>query len=80
VDLFTAEVDGEIILMSVNRGYYYGLDGTAREIWELLETPLRFDELCRRLESKYTSSKEVIEEDTKRFLTELASETIVLLS
>ena len=32
-----AELDNELVMMSVERGSYYGLDPVGSKIWELLE-------------------------------------------
>ncbi len=38
-DLFSADMDGELVMMSVSRGEYFGLGGVAPRLWALLETP-----------------------------------------
>ena len=35
-DLLSAEFDQETVLMSIDAGAYYGLEGPARSIWEIL--------------------------------------------
>jgi hypothetical protein len=79
-DLLATDVDGEIILMSLERGLYYGLDGTARRIWDLLEVPMKFGDLCSVLEEKYIAPRAVIEADIQKFVTEMFDESIVTLS
>ena len=37
--LVTSNLDGEVVMMSIDNGKYYGLDAIASQIWELLETP-----------------------------------------
>jgi len=34
--LLSAVIDGEVVLMSVEKGRYYALDAIASDIWELL--------------------------------------------
>lgn len=79
-DLLATEVDGEIVLMNLERGNYYGLVGTARHIWDLLEEPRRLGDLCVLLGEKYSGSHAVIEADVTKFVTNMAMETIVTLS
>ena len=79
-DLLATDVDGEMVLMNLERGFYYGLAGTARAIWDMLETPLHLEQLCSLLESKYAGPHEVIEADVRKFVAELSAETIVTLS
>ncbi len=78
--LLATEVDGETVLMHVERGNYYGLARTAHRIWELLETPQTFVALCSQLQSSFAGPAERIEADTRRFLLAMAAESLVLLT
>jgi hypothetical protein len=74
------DVDGETILMHLEHGNYYGLKGTARHIWEMIETPLQFGDLCKRLTEKYASTPERIEQDVAKFLSEMSDEEVITLT
>ena len=52
-NLLSTELDQETVLMSIDAGAYYGLEGPARSIWEMLETPLTFSALVDRLVKEY---------------------------
>ena len=78
--LLATEVDGETVLMHVERGQYYGLARTAHMIWELLATPLTFEQLCALLEQRYAGPPEVIAADSRRFVQKMAEQTLVALS
>lgn len=75
--MLAAEVDGEIVLMSLARGNYYGLAGTARAIWDLLESPRQFNEICKLLAKKYASPEIIIAADVERFLMEMYRESVI---
>lgn len=79
-DLVSTDLDGEIVLMSIERGNYYGLESTARRIWELLDTPVSLATLCATLSREYAAPAEVIESDVRKFVAKMAQETIVTLS
>jgi hypothetical protein len=51
--LLTAEVDGELMAMSVERGTCYGLNAVGTRIWALLAEPRTVDELCAQLLGEY---------------------------
>ena len=51
--LLTAEVDGELMAMSVERGVCYGLNAVGTRIWALIEEPRTIDELCAQLLSEF---------------------------
>jgi hypothetical protein len=57
-ELPSREFDEEVILMSIDAGAYYGMEGSARSIWKLLETPLTFSSLVRELVQEYNVAPE----------------------
>jgi hypothetical protein len=79
-NVLAASVDGEIVLMSIERGSYYGLENTARCIWDLLESPKRLEDLCALIKQKYRDKDGIIDRDVMRFVAEMANEAIVVLT
>lgn len=73
-DLLRAELDGQIVLMSVDSGEYYGLDPVASEIWDLLSEPRTVAGLCRDLEKRYRVEPERCERDVLAFLGDLLAD------
>jgi hypothetical protein len=51
--LLTAEVDGELMAMSVDRGICYGLNTVGTRIWDLIAEPRSIDDLCAQLVDEY---------------------------
>jgi len=76
-NLLSTELDQETVLMSIDAGAYYGLEGPARSIWEILETPLTFSALVDRLVEKYQVSPETCAADLERFLSEMEREGLL---
>ena len=76
-NLLSTELDQETVLMSVDAGAYYGLEGPARSIWEILETPLTFSALVDRLVEEYQVSPETCAADLERFLSEMEREGLL---
>lgn len=75
-----AEVDGEIILMSVANGLYFGLDDIAGDIWRRLAQPIRVDALCAALTVEYEGEPAVIERDVLALLNKLAERGLIDVS
>jgi hypothetical protein len=73
-EVLTSEVDGEVVMMSIEQGTYSGLDGIGSEIWRLLESPLKVSEICDRMVARYDVEKDVCEKDVLAFLNDLASD------
>jgi hypothetical protein len=76
-DLVCAPVDGEIVILSVERGSYFGLDEIGSEIWQRLETPVRVDSLCDVLAETYEAQRATIERDVLALLESLVAEGLV---
>ena len=73
----SAEVDGEVVMMSVEQGSYYGLDEVGSRIWELTGTPSTVDAICDALVVEYQVERSVCERDVIRFLEEMAEQGLV---
>lgn len=70
--------DDELALLGAAQGKYYGLNGTATRIWELLETPSTLDEICATLVSEFEIDRGTCEQETRALLDELVAEALVL--
>lgn len=70
-------IDGEVVMLSLNNGEYYGLDEVGTRIWELLEEPRKYEDLIKDLINEYDIREEVCKEDTKNYLEELYNKKLV---
>jgi len=66
--------------MDVDQGLYFSLKGTARHIWNLLDQPHSYGELCDRLRAHYRAPPGRIEADVTDFVTNLAERKLLTLS
>jgi len=53
LSVLTAEVDGEIVMMSIEQGRYFGLDDIGSDIWKRLDPPCALADLIDRLAVDY---------------------------
>ena len=67
-EVLTSEVDGEVVMMSIEHGTYSGLDAIGSEIWGLLENPRRVSEICDRMMERYDVERGQCEKDVLAFL------------
>jgi hypothetical protein len=79
-DQIAATVDREVVILSVERGSYYGLDEIGSEIWEKLSSPVRVDTLCDLLAVNYDAERGTIERDVLALLERLAAEGLVSIT
>jgi hypothetical protein len=76
-DLVSAPIDGEVVILSVERGTYYGLDAIGTAIWQRLESPVRVDAICGDLAAKYDADRQTIERDVLALLESLLAEGLI---
>lgn len=76
-DIIASEVDGELVLISIQDGKYYGLDAVGSEIWRLLEEPRSVAALVAALQAHFDGDAEAIERETLEFIGKLAAQTLV---
>jgi Coenzyme PQQ synthesis protein D (PqqD) len=74
-----AEVDGEIVIMSIERSRYFGLDHIGSDIWKRIEPPCSFATLIDGLAADYEADRTTIISDVKSLLRRMAKLDIVRL-
>jgi hypothetical protein len=76
-NLVETEIDGEVVMMSLERGNCYGLDNSAARIWKLLEAPMSVAKLCEALSSEYAVDPEDCQAEVLTFLEQLRQENLI---
>jgi hypothetical protein len=77
--VLTAEVDGEIVMMSIDQGLYFGLDDIGTDIWRRIEPPCSFGELVDVLAAGYDADRMTIARDISSLLARMAERGVVRL-
>ncbi|HLH72554.1 MAG TPA: PqqD family protein [Chloroflexota bacterium] len=72
-----AELEGEAVLLNVETGVYFGLNGIATDIWKLFERGASPEEIVHQLVEEYDVEPAVVQEDLDRFLDSLRSHGLV---
>lgn len=76
-----AEMDGETVMMDIDKGTYFALNGTGTHIWAALETPTTVAEIIEALRETYdTSAADELEAEVTAFLNALCSNDLVLVA
>ncbi len=77
--LLANQMDGEIVMMSIANGEYYGLDEVGSRIWELMEKPVSIDNLVEQLMAEFDVDYDGCLRDTQEFLEDLLDKDLVLV-
>jgi hypothetical protein len=78
--VLTAEVEGEIVMMSIERGSYFGLDDIGSDIWKRIEQPCTFATLIDGLAAAYDADRAAIAADVRALLDRMAEQDVVRLA
>lgn len=72
-----SELDGETVMMSIDRGAYYGLGTVGSRVWELLGQPISVGDIAAMLCREFQGDAGVIENDICSFIEKLHREDLI---
>jgi hypothetical protein len=76
-DVVHETVDGEVILIALQTGSYYSLEGAGAEVWAGLEAGRHVDEIASELEARYAAEHGAIRRAVADLVDRLVSEQLV---
>lgn len=76
-DLVAADMDGEVVMMSLERGVYYGLGGVGSRVWALLENPQTLDSLVAAICAEFDTDAQTCAADLRPFLDDMLRNNLV---
>jgi hypothetical protein len=74
-----SDLNGEIAVLHLSAGVYFGIEGVGCEIWKFLQEPRTVAQIVSHLLATYEVSKDVCEEHTLSFLEQLAGPGLILV-
>lgn len=74
-----AEIDQEIVALSIERGTCYGMNPVGSRIWNLIAEPIRICDLCEMLVGAYRVDPAVCERQVLDLLEGLRGEGLVAI-
>lgn len=79
-DVISTDTGGETLMMSIEKGFYYGLNSVGSRVWALLEQNLSVGEICRLVEAEYEIDIVECERAVMAFIEQLAQNDLVSIS
>lgn len=79
-DLVAADIDGDVVMLDVERGEYFGIGGIGPRIWELLDQPTTMAGIVDTICAEYDVDAGTCRADVERFLGELRQADLVRVS
>jgi hypothetical protein len=79
-DIIAAEVGEDLVMVSIEKGFYYGVSDVGREIWGSIEQPKKISQLIEELTATYDVDPELCKQQTMSFLEKLVEENLLKVS
>ncbi|MFA5353228.1 MAG: PqqD family peptide modification chaperone [Thermodesulfovibrionales bacterium] len=73
----SADLAGEVVILSIEKGVYYGLNEVAARIWSLIQEPKRVADISEIILSEYEVEHEKCRHDIKDLLHLLHNEGLI---
>jgi hypothetical protein len=71
------ELDGEAVMLDLEREYYYGLDAVGARIWQLLAEYSETEIVVSQMLAEYDVGEAQLREDMAELLTQLADANLI---
>lgn len=73
----SSELAGEVVILDLNAGVYYGLDPVGARVWELLQQPKKVSDIAAAIVAEYEVDPAQCEHDIRTLLEELAAKGLI---
>jgi hypothetical protein len=73
------DLNGEVAILHVSSGVYFGLEGAGVSIWQFLQEPRTVSQIIDHLLASFDVTEDVCERLTLNFLGELAAKDLILV-
>ncbi|MFZ6864650.1 PqqD family peptide modification chaperone [Undibacterium sp. Ji67W] len=76
-DLVAVPMDGDLVMMSISQGSYYGVNPVGSVIWEALQTPQTLEHLCQVVVKEFAVDADTCLKDVQTFVTQMLNAKVV---
>lgn len=78
-DQVSGDLDGKVVLLSIENGEYYNMNEVGSRIWALLEQPQTVAALIDRLLTEFEIDRSTCEKETMTFLEQLQKDRLLVI-
>lgn len=76
-DLIYQELDGEMVLLDMKSGQYFGLDSIGCRIWHMLQQQVHPQQMVETLTNEYEVEPEACEQQILTFIEQLQQNNLI---
>lgn len=77
--MIATDMDGDTVMMSIERGDYYGIGGVGSRVWELLTQPVTVAQLVQTICAEFDVDEPTCQADMDKFVQALLQKGLVSL-
>ncbi|NOQ26733.1 MAG: lasso peptide biosynthesis PqqD family chaperone [Bacteroidales bacterium] len=77
-EILASNLDGEKVMMSIEKGEYYGLGKTGTFIWDNIEESIKIADLIKLIIEKYNVDENQCFEDIVPFIKDLIEKELIV--
>lgn len=77
-DVVFESFEDETVLINLENGNYYSVNGVGSDIWSLLREGFELKKIIQEIKSKYHSSQNEIEDSVRQFISDLCKEGLIV--
>lgn len=79
-EIDATDLDGEVVMMNMEKGQYFMMNDVGSRIWEIIEEPIKVSEIINALISEYEVEREECENTVMEFLNDLSYGDLIKVS
>jgi len=76
----SAEVDGEVVILDLDEGIYYGINQVGARIWEIIQDPTPIEEIVETITDEYDVPRDECSQDVMSLLQDLKQKNLVVIA
>lgn len=73
----SCDLAGEVAILNLENGVYYGLDAVGARIWTLLQEPVTFAQIREAMLLEFDVDADVLETDLRQLLSDLVTQGLI---
>ena len=75
--MLSADLDGEVVMINLSKGVYYGLEGVGSRVWELVQERRTLREMREEILTEYDVEPNRLEQDLQAVLGRMVDQGLI---
>lgn len=79
-EIDVSDLNGEKVMMNIDKGEYFSLNSLGSRVWELIDTPRKINDVVNNLLEEYEVSEEECRDNVMKFFNTLNHVNLISIS